>query len=250
MSKCYKYKDNEYEMFVEDYVFIKDIKNKIYLKNEINNLPKSISNSLVEYVPKIHGWPFILFVFLFVFLLISNLILLNFAEVSIQAIPISDYLAYLFLVSYLLFNIFTHELGHIKALNFMGRKHQKVGFKLNYYVFPAVYVEMNEIYLLSRTEKIVVHLAGLVVNYLTINLFQIVNIMFYSSKTIDSAFIFFSYALLWNLLPILNSDGYKVLITLFNIDELDNKKKNHIIVKTIQGLSIFLAVWTVISWFL
>ncbi|MBO0441217.1 peptidase [Enterococcus sp. DIV0869a] len=48
----------------------------------------------------------------------------------------------------------------------------------------------------------------------------------------------------------LNSDGYKVLITLFNIDELDNKRKNHMIVKTIQGISILLAVWTVISWFL
>ncbi|WP_242586814.1 hypothetical protein [Candidatus Enterococcus ikei] len=250
MSKCYKYKDNQYEIFVEEYVFIKDIENNVYLKNEINNLPKSISSSLIEYIPKVHGLSFILFVFLFVFLLISNLILLNYADVSIQAIPISDYLAYLFLVGYLLFNIFTHEMGHIKALNYMGRKHQKVGFKLNYYVFPAVYVEMNEVYLLSKTEKIVVHLAGLVTNYMIINLFQIVNLLFFSSKTIDSAFIFFSYALLWNLLPILNSDGYKVLITLFNIDELDNKRKNHMIVKTIQGISILLAVWTVISWFL
>lgn len=191
MSKCYKYKDNEYEIFVEDYVFIKDVVNNIYLKNEIDNLPKSISSSLIEYIPKIHGQYFFLFVFLFVFLLVGNLILLNYANVNIQSIPISDYLAYLFLVGYLLFNIFTHEMGHIKALNFMGRKHQKVGFKLNYYVFPAVYVEMNEVYLLSKTEKIVVHLAGLVVNYMIINLFQIVNILFFNSKTIDSAFIFF-----------------------------------------------------------
>ncbi|OJG27711.1 hypothetical protein RU98_GL002414 [Enterococcus caccae] len=222
----------------------------MYFKNEIDNLPTSILSSLKEYVPKIRGLSFAVFIFLFAFLLIGNFILVKHADVSIQAIPISDYLAYLFLVGYLLFNICTHEIGHIKALNYMGRKHQKIGFKLNYYVFPAVYVEMNEVYLLAKTEKIVVHLAGVITNYVIINLFQVLNLLFFSSKTIDSAFIFFSYALLWNLLPILNSDGYKVLITLFNIDELDNKRKNHMIVKTIQGLSILLAIWTVISWFL
>ena len=48
--------------------------------------------------------------------------------------------------------------------------------------------------------------------------------------------------------PVLNSDGYKVLITLFSVDELE-KKKNHLIVKLIQAISLLLVIETVISWF-
>lgn len=191
MSKCYKYEDNEYEIFIENFVFIKDKVSGIYLKNEINSLPKSVSNSLIEYTPKVTGYSFAFLIFSFILLLVGNLSLLKYSDVAIQAIPISNYSAYSLLTCYLIFNIFTHELGHIKALNYMGKKHQKVGFKLNYYIFPAVYVEMNEIYLLSKTEKIVVHLAGLLVNYGMINLFQVINILFFSNKIIDSAFIFF-----------------------------------------------------------
>ncbi|HGX0858261.1 TPA: hypothetical protein ACNSAE_002786, partial [Enterococcus faecalis] len=126
---------------------------------------------------------------------------------------------------------------------------QKIGFKMNYYIFPAIYVEMNEIYLISKNEKIIVHLAGLITNYLTINFIQVINLLFLKNKTLDSSFIFFSYALLWNLVPVLNSDGYKVLITLFSVDELENKRKNHLIVKLIQAISLLLVIETVISWF-
>ena len=146
-------------------------------------------------------------------------------------------------------NIFIHELGHIKSLNYIGKKHQKIGFKMNYYIFPAIYVEMNEIYLISKNEKIIVHLAGLITNYLTINFIQVINLLFLKNKILDSSFIFFSYALLWNLVPVLNSDGYKVLITLFSVDELENKRKNHLIVKLIQAISLLLVIETVISWF-
>lgn len=48
---------------------------------------------------------------------------------------------------------------------------------------------------------------------------------------------------------VLNSDGYKVLITLFSVDELENKRKNHLIVKLIQAISLLLVIETVISWF-
>ncbi|EGO9014034.1 hypothetical protein D2A61_13390, partial [Enterococcus faecalis] len=72
-----------------------------------------------------------------------------------------------------------------------GKKHQKIGFKMNYYIFPAIYVEMNEIYLISKNEKIIVHLAGLITNYLTINFIQVINLLFLKNKILDSSFIFF-----------------------------------------------------------
>ena len=108
---------------------------------------------------------------------------------------------------------------------------------------------MCRIHNVSKNEKIIVHLAGLITNYLTINFIQVINLLFLKNKILDSSFIFFSYALLWNLVPVLNSDGYKVLITLFSVDELENKRKNHLIVKLIQAISLLLVIETVISWF-
>ncbi|MGI2710425.1 hypothetical protein [Bacillus cytotoxicus] len=65
----------------------------------------------------------------------------------------------------------------------------------------------------------------------------------------SNCFIFFSYAMWWNLIPVLNSDGYKILITIFNIEELENKRKNHILVKLIQVIGVILAIRSVMLWF-
>ena len=162
MSKCYKYTDEKYEDFVENSVFIKDKEKNVYLKSELKN-----------------------------FLLFINVILLNHSDTKIQSISANLHLAYIFLFFYLSLNIFIHELGHIKSLNYIGKKHQKIGFKMNYYIFPAIYVEMNEIYLISKNEKIIVHLAGLITNYLTINFIQVINLLFLKNKILDSSFIFF-----------------------------------------------------------
>ncbi|ABS22227.1 membrane-embedded metalloprotease [Bacillus cytotoxicus NVH 391-98] len=94
-----------------------------------------------------------------------------------------------------------------------------------------------------------IYLAGLLVNYLTINLIQLVNINMIHSDILSNCFIFFSYAMWWNLIPVLNSDGYKILITIFNIEELENKRKNHILVKLIQVIGVILAIRSVMLWF-
>lgn len=44
MSKCYKYTDEKYEVFVENSVFIKDKEKNVYLKSELKNLPKVYKN--------------------------------------------------------------------------------------------------------------------------------------------------------------------------------------------------------------
>ncbi|MGT3033182.1 hypothetical protein ACM5QZ_12890, partial [Enterococcus faecalis] len=44
---------------------------------------------------------------------------------------------------------------------------------------------------LSKNEKIIVHLAGLITNYLTINFIQVINLLFLKNKILDSSFIFF-----------------------------------------------------------
>ncbi|KAA8787598.1 peptidase [Paenibacillus amylolyticus] len=47
----------------------------------------------------------------------------------------------------------------------------------------------------------------------------------------------------------LNSDGYKILLTLLNKDEFEDSKKNHLIIKVIQIIGVLLAIRSVLLWF-
>ena len=71
---------------------------------------------------------------------------------------------WVWLVAYSLGQLAVHELAHVWALRFFGKRPDRFGFKLNYWVFPAFYVRMNDTHLLTQQEKIVVHSAGLFVN--------------------------------------------------------------------------------------
>ena len=108
MSKCYKYTDEKYEVFVENSVFIKDKEKNVYLKSELKNLPKSIQESLNEYTPKVTVIKFASIITFFIFLLFINVILLNHSDTKIQSISANLHLAYIFLFFYLSLNIFIH----------------------------------------------------------------------------------------------------------------------------------------------
>ena len=122
MSKCYKYTDEKYEVFVENSVFIKDKEKECIFKSELKNLPKSIQESLNEYTPKVTVIKFASIITFFIFLLLFiNVILLNHSDTKIQSISANLHLAYIFLFFYLSFEYFIHELGHIKSLNYIGK---------------------------------------------------------------------------------------------------------------------------------
>lgn len=77
---------------------------------------------------------------------------------------------------YLLVFIVFHELGHIVCFKYFGKKIDSVGFKFNY-IFPSFFVRMNDTYLLSKKEKIIVHLGGL--------LFSLGGIVMKNNKTLQ-----------------------------------------------------------------
>lgn len=53
-----------------------------------------------------------------------------------------------------------------------------------------------------------------------------------------------------NIAPFLNSDGYKTLITLLDMDEFTDRKENSKFIKIIQLLSILMVLHTVFNWIL
>ncbi|MGX7111512.1 hypothetical protein [Gemella cuniculi] len=78
---------------------------------------------------------------------------------------------------------------------------------------------MNDVYMLPNQEKIIVHSAELFINYV-INLLvlQISNLIEDLVLIHDIALLFL-FPLLANTLPVLNSDGYKIMLVFLKYNE-------------------------------
>ena len=127
---------------------------------------------------------------------------------------------------YLVLSVVIHEGAHILALRGFGRSVDRVGFKLNHRVFPAFYVRMNQSLLLSRQEQIVVHAAGVLGNLAANALVLTTNALTVQSAAIEVAAHLVFIAVAWNVAPILNSDGYRVLLALVGVDAARRLRSN------------------------
>ncbi|KFI02292.1 peptidase [Bacillus spizizenii] len=247
--KILKYEDEEYEVIVQNNVFIKDKKSGEYYKNNLNSLTDEQLLHFEIYKEKVSPSFFYLFLFFTATMFLLNYIHLIKLQNELTTV-IFGWEMWIIIAIYFIMNIVLHEMGHIYSLKFFGKNFDKFGFKLNFYVFPAFYVQLNETYMLSRNEKIIVHLFGLFINYFIINILEIINLFTISSEPLTMAFMLFSSTLLWNLVPILNSDGYKILLAFLSLDEYSRFKTNHWLVLTIQIIGVGLAVNSVVHWIL
>jgi len=218
----------------------------VYYRNSVGAIEPNIINMLTDYPEKVNKCSFYTYIFfLVVMVFINNIYVLNLQE-NIE--PKINNSILLFVILYFLMNIIFHELGHIYSLKFFGRKIDKVGFKLNFYVFPAFYVQMNETYMLSQIDKIIVHSFGLFVNFALINFIQLLNILIINNISLTLSYMLFSSTMIWNLVPMLNSDGYKIMLALLSLDEFSNFTKNHWLVLIFQIIGVSIALNTLIHW--
>lgn len=244
--KILKFENAKYEILVEKYIFIKDKESNQYYRNDFNSIDRKILNGFSIYNEKIGLNTFKKYIYFTIFMIIVNYIYVLNLQKIIK--PDFDKHSISIITLYFAINITLHEIGHIKSLNYFGKKINKIGFKLNFYVFPAIYVQMNEIYMISRKEKIIVHSFGLFVNFTFINLVQIINEFTVNNVSLTIAFMLFSSTMIWNLIPMLNSDGYKVLLAILYLDEYNNFIKNHWLVLSLQILGVLIALNTLIHW--
>ncbi|MCY9089613.1 peptidase [Bacillus mojavensis] len=248
--KILKYEDEKYEVIVQNNVFIKDKKSGDYYKNSLDSITDEQLSYFKIYKEKVSPKFFYLFLCFTAIMFILNYIHLIKLQNEFTTSVLYGWKMWIIIVVYFIMNIVLHEMGHIYSLKYFGKKFDKVGFKLNFYVFPAFYVQLNATYMISRNEKIIVHLFGLFINYFVINTLETINQFTISSEPLTMAFMLFSSTLLWNLVPILNSDGYKILLAFLSLDEYSRFKTNHWLVLTIQIIGISLAVNSVVHWIL
>lgn len=119
-----------------------------------------------------------------------------------------------------------HELGHCTALRFCGLKSKGIGVGIHF-VFPMVFAEVTQAWVLSPKKRMIVDLGGFHFQLIVTLLLFIIAIQWDSSSAMNlvrfSIFLFF-----FNLNPFIKSDVYWAISDYFNIPNLYDAANNKI----------------------
>jgi putative peptide zinc metalloprotease protein len=111
-----------------------------------------------------------------------------------------------------------HELGHATACRRYGLSPPAIGFTV-YLIFPALYVDATESWKLTRSQRIVVNLAGVYFHVMAASVF-IGLWAVTGSQSFFAAVLMIAVATLWNLNPFLKTDGYWVISDIVDVPNL------------------------------
>ncbi|HEV8669371.1 MAG TPA: cyclic nucleotide-binding domain-containing protein [Candidatus Limnocylindria bacterium] len=114
-------------------------------------------------------------------------------------------------------SISVHEAGHALAIRHYGRRVRRLGVMI-YYLFPCAYVDATDMAMASRPQRIVVALAG-PIGGATVGAICAFVAAFEGGIVGSIAFqgaSLFTFQLVLNLVPILELDGYHVLVDLLD----------------------------------
>ena len=114
-------------------------------------------------------------------------------------------------------SISVHEAGHALAIRHYGRRVRRLGLAI-YYFFPCMYVDSTDMTMAPRRQRIVVALAGPIAG-MTVGAACAFVAAFDGGPAGSLAFkaaSLFAFQLVLNLLPILELDGYHVLVDLLD----------------------------------
>lgn len=171
-----------------------------------------------------------------------------------------------FLILLNLVIVFFHESGHGLTVKALGRKVINGGF-LIYYGEPCFYVDTTDMWLGTRNQRIVVSWAGPFVNILIASICSIIIAVFPSSDYVlllYKASVLSMFAGILNLNPLLEWDGYYMLMNYLEIPNLRNKSFDFMRTQLVQRLfrgprefskeekiytifGIVAGIWTVLS---
>lgn len=242
----YTYNDHEYEVLIEKNAYIYNKKENTFHLSELSDLENSVILKKEKYKYKIsekkqrYFWIIYFIMFLsiaaiFINILFENNIYVNFPQLTFYIL--------------LPFFFFVHEFGHIIFLRKCKKKEDKIGFKF-LFIFPAIYVEMNQIYLLSKKERLIINNSGIMSNFLFIAIIYLVNQLYINSIEISLIIKQFIIITIFNLLPIYGTDGHKNLLLLMNLEVNKNKKENVLFVKITHVISIIVGILLSINFIL
>ena len=235
-SKSYKkYENDKYELLqCGSHIIVKDkIKQRYF---EASDSTMFADTPWRVYSPKIGLLRYRIYIFILV-----GFIALNFALTLIyRASTQMEFVTFMGLsLLYTLLHVIVHESAHVGMLAYFGKRIDRIGFKMNL-IFPSIYVRMNDAYLLSHQEKIMVHSAGIFANT-AINSAVLIFSVISGNLILLTIAKLFSAGILMNTVPVLNSDGYKILLASFMYNEKKNKIHDALWVKFIGYGNLLIA---------
>lgn len=207
------------------YIIVKDKE-----KNKFYEIPaeKFDDENITWVIKRKNHSSFVLIGYIFVLILFSvyNCVEYQAFFVADKNLSVSSFTQ--ILIMYMFFFIPVHELGHLLMLKHYGGTSEKVGFKFNY-IFPSFYVRLNDTYTFDKIEKFYVHSAG-IFNSVILNAALYVLGNKIKSTVIVAVASYTAFNIFVNSLPLLNSDGYKILLLCFNINEKRKTESNEKII--------------------
>jgi len=239
------YRDEYAEVLVSgDQAVVRDLSLNRYYHVAAERLPQWMIAGLAPYRARVGRSGMVFFVAAITTLLSVNTVLalgVPSSEMSAGAAPI--------LITYTVAAVLLHEGAHLVSLQSFGRRADKVGIKMHYYVFPAFYIRMNQSLLLGRREKVIVHGAGLAANLVANIALFAANRLYFHSGGLALALQFISFALLTNAVPALNSDGYRMMLALLATNERKRLSLNPLWIRVVKMASIGFVVYYSVSMF-
>lgn len=116
----------------------------------------------------------------------------------------------------------------------------KIGFKFMF-IWPAFYVDTSYSYMVSKYKRIAIYLAG---NFM--NCIYVLLVLLFFPKQLPYCYLVISNVLV-NFIPIVKSDGYYAVVTLFNKTNIKKDKVATTLEDAIRGIIMF-GVLGIFSW--
>lgn len=125
--------------------------------------------------------------------------------------------------------LFFHEFGHIAAALKAGLKDRCINFAM-YYVFPVLYVKLDDTWTLNLKERTKINLAGITIQIL-MNIPLLIMMFFCKEYNLIQQILYLSFwfntvTVAFNLIPFMKFDGYWILSDLLNIPNLMKESNN------------------------
>lgn len=124
--------------------------------------------------------------------------------------------------------LFFHEFGHIAAALKAGLKDRCINFAM-YYVFPILYVKLDDTWTLDLKRRTKINLAGITIQIL-LNLPFLIVIYISKENHLITQILYLSFwlntvTIVFNLIPFMKFDGYWILSDVLNIPNLSKESQ-------------------------
>lgn len=121
-------------------------------------------------------------------------------------------------------SVLFHEIGHAAACQFYGKGVSRIGG--GFYLFrPVMFADVSQIWSLEKTKRIKVSLSGIYFELVFVVLFFCIHFVFDSEMVLFLGYLLLTQSL-WNLNPLIRSDGYWIITDFLGVSNLNNEGRS------------------------